>query len=186
MALDFMNILSEWENLGVFNVLLPFLLVFAIAFAILEKIKLFGDKRQINGIIAGILGILFVRNQYLVGLLNRFLPNISMFMIIILMFLLLFGIFAGQHKGFKDSLLGFAMVVSVIFVIWSLSSDFVGERFELPDFLTDLDDTTQSSILFIGIFVVVIWFVTKGDGGSGKESWLEKFKKGVSGGNGGS
>ena len=163
--MSFMDVLNQWENLGVFNVLLPFLLVFTITFAILEKIHLFGQKKQINGIIAAILGILLVRNQYIVGIINRFLPNVSLFMIIILMFLLLLGIFVGQSYGWTDNMLGVAMFISLIFVIWSLSSDFIGEKLGLPNFLTNLDEQTKSTILFVGIFVIVIWFVTKEPGG---------------------
>ncbi len=162
MALNFMNILAQMEDMGVFNIILPFLLVFAITFAILEKVKIFGDKRQINGIIAAILGILVARNQYVVGIINRFLPNISLFMVVILMFLLLFGIFSGEYKGFKGSLLGLAMIFSIIFVVWSLTADFVGERFELPNWLYGFSDDTQAAVLLIAIFVIVIWYVTKG------------------------
>ena len=165
MALDFMSLLDQWENMGVFNVLFPFLLVFAITFAVLEKLAIFQGKRQINGIVAAVLGILVVRNQYIVGLINRFLPNVSLFMIVILMFLLLIGIFAGDSKIFRGSLLGLSAVISLIFVVWSLSSDFVGEKFGLPDWLYGLDEQTKSAILFIGIFVVVIWLVTRDSGG---------------------
>jgi hypothetical protein len=169
---NFMTVLDQWESFGVFNVLLPFLLVFAITFAILEKIQLFGQKRQINGIIAAIMGILLVRNQYVVGIINRFLPNVSLFMVVILMFLLLLGIFVGKSFGWTDNMLGVAVIISLVFVVWSLSSDFLGERFELPDFLTSFDEQTKSSIFMIAIFVAVIYFVTKDSSGKGIWSTL--------------
>lgn len=187
MAFDFMSILAQWEDMGVFNVLLPFLLVFAITFAILEKVKIFGaDKRNINGIIAAILGILVARNQYVVGIINRFLPNISLFMVIILMFLLLLGIFGGAYTGWQGGMLTIAAIVSLFFVIWSLSSDFIGEQFGLPDWLWGFDEQTKSSILMIGIFVFVIWLVMRESGSSGSsgtpgssvtpiESWLDRW-----------
>lgn len=158
---NFLDVLSQWENMGVFNVLMPFLLVFAITFAVLEKLEIFKGKRQINGIVAAVFGILVVRNQYVVGIINRFLPNISLFMIVILMFLLLIGIFMGEHKDWKNKLLPLAVVISLIFVIWSLSSDYIGSKWALPDFLINLDETTKAGVLFIAIFVGVIWFVTR-------------------------
>lgn len=167
---DFMNILSQWENLGVFNILLPFLLVFAITFAILEKIKLFGtagkSNKQINGVVAAVLGILVVRNQYVVGIINRFLPNVALFMIIILMFLLLVGIFRGQHQDTSGWQLKVAVVVCVLFVLWSLSSDFIGQKYEIPSFLYGFDEQTKATVLFIAVFVGVIAFVWY----SGKDS----------------
>ncbi len=175
---DFLGVLDQWENMGVFNILLPFLLVFAITFAILEKIALFaptGQKKQINGIIAAILGILVVRNQYIVGIINRFLPNVALFMIVILMFLLLVGIFSGQAQ-LKGSLLGLGVIVSFVFVIWSLTSDFVGDRYSIPSFLYGFDETTKATVIFIGIFIGVIYFVTREKDGESKPplgKWLE-------------
>lgn len=162
MALDFESLLAQWESFGVFNILLPFLLMFAITFAILEKIELFGKKRQINAIISAILGIILVRNQYVVGIINRFLPNVALFMIVILMFLLLVGVFMGKHEDWSKDWFNYAVGISLIFVVWALSSDFVGSIFEIPDWLHGFDDQTKATVIFIGIFVAVIWYVVKG------------------------
>jgi hypothetical protein len=162
MALDFMNLLDYAESMGVFNILMPFLLVFAIVFAILEKINLFGSgKRQINGIVAAVFGVLVIRNQYIIGIINRFLPNIALFMVIILMFLLLIGVFMGEHKDWAPKLLTLAVIISVIFVIWALSSDFIGQTWDLPNWLYGFNDTTKAAVIFIGIFVGVIYWVTR-------------------------
>lgn len=164
--INFLDVLSTWEQMGVFNVLLPFLLVFAITFAILEKIHLFGtEKRNINGIIAAVFGILVVRNQYVIGIINRFLPNISLFMIIILMFLLLVGTFTGKDNATVERTLGkAAMYISGIFVVWALSSDFVGSIFEIPRWLYGFDEQTKATILFIGIFTIAVIIVLKSGG----------------------
>lgn len=162
MASGFESLLEYGESMGVFNVLMPFLLVFAITFAVLEKLDIFKGKRQINGIVAAVFGILVIRNQYVVGIITKFLPNISLFMIVILMFLLLIGTFVGEHKNWNGKYLHpIAIIVSVIFVIWSLSADYIGSKWALPSFLTNLDETTKAGILFIAMFVGVIWFVTR-------------------------
>lgn len=51
----------EWQQLGVFTVLLPFLLVFAIVYAILEKIELF-KNRGVNMLIALAIGFFAISN----------------------------------------------------------------------------------------------------------------------------
>jgi hypothetical protein len=57
--------------------LFPFFLVFFIAFAILERTKIFGEnKKQINGLTALVIGLIFVSAVYpklVVGKLTMFL-----------------------------------------------------------------------------------------------------------------
>ena len=46
------DMLSQWEQAGFFSYLLPFLLLFALIFGILNQIHLFRENKSINGIIA--------------------------------------------------------------------------------------------------------------------------------------
>jgi uncharacterized membrane protein YozB (DUF420 family) len=173
MAVDFRDVLSLGEEIGAFDILLPFLLVFTLAFAVLDKSKILGKMKQLNVVVSFVIALLFIRNQELVGLVNRFLPNVSIFMIIILMFLLLVGIFVGkEHSGWTGNIMGLAFFVSLIFIIISLTSDSLGDP--APDFLKNIDDQTKGVILFVGVFVIIIFLVTretkeKGDG------YLEKL-----------
>src|SRR3989344_3037156 len=145
------DIFGSFESYGVFDIALPFILIFTVIFAVLQKIKLFGGKKNIDIIVAVVLAFLSVRSVFLVELLNRFLPNIAMFLIIILMFLLMLGTFGGQFEGFKGYMVPIASIISLIFVILALSGDFLGYGYELilPSFLADLfyDYQTRATIL---------------------------------------
>ena len=44
MALDLASILNNWNQMGMFSIVFPFLIIFAIVFAILQKTKIFGDS----------------------------------------------------------------------------------------------------------------------------------------------
>ena len=46
------DFLSKWEQAGFFSYLLPFLLIFALVFGILTRVKIFKDNKVVNGIIA--------------------------------------------------------------------------------------------------------------------------------------
>ncbi len=180
MAVDFRDILNLGEEVGAFEVLLPFLLVFTLSFGVLQKSKILGDLKQLNLVVSFVIALLFVRNQTLVALVNRFLPNVSIFMIIILMFLLLVGIFVGKgHEGWTGNILGIAFFVAIIFIIIAL---FSREPFDiLPPFLADMDDKTRGLILFIGVFVIIIWLVTREPKKEGK-GFLEKIAEELKGG----
>ncbi|MDD5177669.1 MAG: hypothetical protein PHT54_00075 [Candidatus Nanoarchaeia archaeon] len=161
--------------------LLPFLLVFTLVFAVLQKIKLFGkDERNIKGInvvVSLVIALLFVRNQYLVELVNRFLPNVSMFLVVILMFLLLIGLFGGSSK-WKGWMLGLATIVSLIFVIWALTAEKLFGS-SGPSWLSNMDSQTKATILFVAVFVVVIWLVVREPKKEEDSNWATKLLKGV-------
>lgn len=174
MANPLTNFVQYIEKLGVYEVALPFILVFTLAFAVLERSHILGkDKKNLNVIISLVLALFFIRNQYLVALVNRFLPNVSLFMIVILMTLLLFGIIYGKaYSGLGGSFLTIGAILSVIFIIWSLSSDFVGRSgINVPRWLTDISPETKSLIFIVGGMLLLIWWTTKGPketGGSDK------------------
>ena len=69
MVSTFRNVLEFLDTLGVYDVLLPFILVFAIMFAILEKSKVLGTetkgdvtipKRNINSLVAFVIAFFVV------------------------------------------------------------------------------------------------------------------------------
>lgn len=176
------NVLTDFvktmENYGVYDVALPFLLVFTLVFAVLERSHILGDKkRNLNMIISLILAAFFIRNEYLVALINRFLPNVSLFLVVILMFLLLLGIIYGKaYGGLGGSFLTIGAIFSVVAIIWSLSSDFVGRSgVNLPRWLTDITPETRSLIIFIAAFILVIWWATGSEKDSNAESWGKKL-----------
>jgi len=103
----------------------PFLLMFFIIFAVLEKTKLLGEgKKQLNALIAFVIGLIFVvavGPKLIVGNMILFL---SVAIVIIFVFLLIWGFIFGDEKGFKAAnwmkwvlgiLGGIATVVAVVF-----------------------------------------------------------------------
>lgn len=101
------------------NLLLPFLLVFVVVFAILEKTNLLGEgKKSANLIVALIIGLLFIGVQSVVGFTIRLLPLVAVFLVILLGYFLIFG-FIGLHvsKGLQLVLgivFGIALIIAVL------------------------------------------------------------------------
>ncbi len=181
MAFTLFKLLSDWENIGFFHVALPFLLVFTLVFAVLQKTKILGTgSKNFNAIVAFIIGALAVRNQDIVFLIQRFLPNVSMFVVISLMFLLLVGIFGGsEFSGFTGGWLLAAAIISFIFVGWALTAD----SFFAPPWLQDLFFLQDvGSLTLIGVTALVIWLVirdptVKGTPLSEVMDWFTRSKK---------
>ncbi|MBS3107705.1 hypothetical protein J4468_02210 [Candidatus Woesearchaeota archaeon] len=157
MTLD--QIMGQLDKLGFFKILLPFLLVFAIIYGILDKINIFGDaSNKVNPIIALVIAFLVIRTTFFYNMIQRFLPNVSMVLLAILAFLLILGLFTG--KTTHDTLFSVAIVVATIGLIWALVA---GAGFKLPYWLS-LDARNLVWLLIIGAPFVVIWSIVRKGG----------------------
>tara|TARA_Y100000034_G_scaffold135665_1_gene208529 strand:+ start:1597 stop:2136 length:540 start_codon:yes stop_codon:yes gene_type:complete len=144
------------EGTGLFEYVLPFLLVFSIVFAIIEKTNLFGERKGVNIIVALIMGLLFVTQTSLVHTLNLFLPKIALFIIVAVMVLILFGLFgASIEHGFRGILLLLGAIASLIAIYWGLSPSL---GFQLPYWI----EYNWDIILTVVIILIIIFVVTKG------------------------
>ncbi|OGI12743.1 hypothetical protein A3K64_00700 [Candidatus Micrarchaeota archaeon RBG_16_36_9] len=104
--------------------LFPFLLVFFLVFAILEKTKLFGDgKKQLNALIAFVIGLIFVGAVYPKLVVENMILFLTVAMVIVFVVLLLWGFVFGEIKeGFKPAdwmkwILGIAIGVGVVVAV---------------------------------------------------------------------
>ncbi len=104
------------DQIGFTDVFLPFILIFTIIFAVLQKIELFGEgkSRKFNSIIALALAIGVIiphsLNKYppgtdVVQILNTALPNVSLFVVAIVFLLVVVGMFGGRAE-WKNSWAG--------------------------------------------------------------------------------
>jgi len=161
------DLFYQLEGTGLYEYVLPFLLVFAIVFAIFEKTNLFGDRKGVNVIISIIMGLLFVTQTSLVYTLNLFLPKMALFIVVAVMVLILFSLFgASTEKGFGGILLLLGAIASLVAIYWGLSPSL---GFELPYWIQyNWDIILTLIVILIVIFVII--------GGSGKPQRGEGFK----------
>ncbi|MBU2640107.1 MAG: hypothetical protein KKG75_05395 [Nanoarchaeota archaeon] len=179
-TIDFVDFISWFEGIGGFDIILPFLLIFAITFAILDKIKVF-EKKNINTIIAIIVAFFLIMQRDAVLLIQGFLPRVSMIVLTILMVLLVAGAFG---FGFGDSWQGLSVIIAIVSILWALGAS-VGWDVPWLNWFTDQD---VAILLIVGIFVLVIWFIikepkTENEGGAlkGIGSFISSLGKSVGG-----
>lgn len=88
---SFRDVIEQWARFGVFDVLLPLLLVFVLVFAILEKINLF-KNRGVNLVIALILAFFAVTNPYVSIFFMYLFSNLAIGIAILLVMIVLLGV----------------------------------------------------------------------------------------------
>ncbi len=169
--MDFTQFVYTLESYGLTDALLPFLLIFAVVFAILQKVKIFGkDKRNINVILALVIGLLVViphvTNSYppggdVVEIMNNAIPNVSLILISIIMLLILVGVFGSEIDIAGTSLAGWIALISLL-IVGYIFGRAAGWFQYLPNWLQWLDDPdTQALVIILLVFGLLIWFVTK-------------------------
>jgi len=162
----FIRLLESW---GIADVLLPFLLIFTIVFAVLQKTKILGDRKNFNVIIALVVGLAVVIPHVaggyppeadVVDLINIIIPQISLVAVALIMLLLLTGIFAPTWVS--KSISGVLAIISIIavFVIFGGALDW----WESGWLYNTFGEETISLIVVILVFGIIIWFITREPG----------------------
>ena len=102
--------------------ILPFLLVFFIIFAILEKTKLLGEgKKQLNALISFVIGLIFVSVLYPTLVVSNLILFLTIALVSIFVILIIWGFVFGDIKdGFKPETwmkVVLAIVAGIAFIV---------------------------------------------------------------------
>lgn len=102
---------------------LPFLLMFFIVFAILEKTKILTEKKQINALVAFVIGLIFVGAAYQRGMVGNLILFLTVALIVVFVALMLIGFaIQGEPKlppGKGKWVLLVVIIVVAIATIWA-------------------------------------------------------------------
>ena len=95
------------DKIGIYDVVLPFLLVFTIVYAIFEKTKIFGTekfdgkdqtRKSLNAMIAFVIAFLVIASSTLVATISAFASRMVLLLIISVSFLMLVGSFTNPDE----------------------------------------------------------------------------------------
>ncbi len=119
------NLLYQLENMGFFDYVLPFLMIFAIVFAILEKIGFLGDKKAINVILALAVALMALQFQFVSYFFSEIFPRLGVLLSIILVAIILLSLFLDFESPTVKVVIGGLMFIGfIVIVLQSFSSAF--------------------------------------------------------------
>jgi len=181
------------QNVGVADVLLPFILVFTLVFAILEKVKVLGEKgKRYNVMVALVIGLAVVIPHVLspspfdaVSIMNKAFPSVSIFVVAILALFILIGLWSSKSLKWGASAKGWLTIIAFIIVagIFTYAAGWWGQG-TLPNWLNFMNDSgTIALIVIVIVFVLLIAYITGGgkDETSREEKGFSKFIKALGG-----
>ncbi len=113
MSSTLSSIVDFLEEFGLFDVILPFLLIFTIVFGILEKTRIFGvdeidgkqyAKKNLNSMVAFVIAFFVIAAKEVVAVIQTSLPLVALLLLIVFSFLLLAGSFmADKEFSFENN-----------------------------------------------------------------------------------
>ncbi len=185
MASPLQNAITFLRDFGLFDVVLPFLLVFSIIFAILEKTKILGTegkeqtpKRSLNTMVAFVIGMLVVAANKIVTAINEALPNIVLIIIAFVAFLMMIGVFfkseefvlAEKYKGFTLGFVVVSLIILIIILLDSLKLDSKKSWLEwlMEYVVNNISGPIVTSIIFLIVAVAAVVYITRSNGGEKK------------------
>jgi len=165
------------QEFGFFDVVLPFLLVFTIVFAILEKTKIFGTegedkkpKKNLNSMVAFVIAFFVIATKQIVTAIQVSLPQVVLILIVLFSIMMLVGsLFSGEKEfAFEGKVAGFFGGIAALGVILIFANAF-GWLQPLVDYIVaNWNDTLVVSLIFLIIIIGTIFYIV-GMGGSSKK-----------------
>ena len=117
------NILAQWEAIGVFSFVLPFLLMFAIVFMILNSVPLFRGNKGVNAIIALSVALMALQFGFVSVFFSELFPRVGIALSIIMVVIILLGLFIDpDKKGFKWIYVIIGLVLTSVVIFKSLTA----------------------------------------------------------------
>lgn len=160
--------LSELESWGFRDAILPFLLYFAILFAVLQKIALFKDEkgeadRKINGVLSFVISAMIVvphvlgiytKTQDPVLIMYKILPTSTILIVGLAMTALLMGLVDWKPPAPLMLMIGLGAIGIILYIIVSNMFPTLGWRINMTPQL-------QALMIVILVFGLVVYFIVR-------------------------
>jgi len=164
--------------LNYFGIIFPFLLMFVVSYAILQKTKVLSGEATINAMIAMAVSFLGVMSNTVISIVSFIAPWFTVMMIFLILLLLLFAIMgvsekeflaaAKSNKGIQWSILGVSLIILIAGFSVTIGQDFLdagSQQDELGDFEQNIFDIFVNTkvlgmLLLFGISVFTVALLT--------------------------
>jgi len=156
------DVLTQWQAVGVFDYVLPFLLIFAVIFGILQGTNILGKNKGVHVIVALAIGLLALRLGYVQNFFKEVFPRLGVGLAVIIALAILVGLFVNKEEA-KFWGWGFAAVGFIIWLIVTIGS-FQQFSWLGYGFFEDYAGLIIGAVLLIGVIIAVA--AAKSEGGS--------------------
>jgi len=178
----FGGVLTFFADIGLYDVVLPFLLVFTLVYALLEKTRVLGiervgdkeyTKKNVNSMLAFTIAFFVIASAQLVAIISEVVSNMVLLLVLLVCFMLLVGSMhkddkgGFELKGFYKSAFYLIMFVGIILIFLNAMGWLqIGWEYVIYNW----DTQFVGMIILILVIVGLMYFITKSPSGEKKES----------------
>mgnify|MGYP006282968573 CR=1 FL=1 len=173
------GVIEFFDRIGIYDVVLPFLLVFTIVFAILEKTKVFGtekvgdekvSKKNLNSMAAFVISFLVLASSEIVEVITQVSSQMVVLLLLSVLFLILIGSFYKEEddgvflEGNWKTLFMIVMFIAILLIfLQAIKTDSGDSWLEYAfDFMKDnWSSTGVASIILIVFTALIMYWLTK-------------------------
>jgi hypothetical protein len=162
--------LQRLSEMGLFSYILPILLIFALVFGILTKLKIFEENKSVNAIIAISIALMSIQFDIVNVFFSELFPRMGVGLAIILSLIILLGLFIPDKGWVTYTIFGVAGVIFVIVLVKTSSA--VG-------WSSGYWWSSNWEYIAVAIFILVLFALALSSGGQKKseEDPITLFRK---------
>lgn len=152
--MDIQSLLLQWQSIGVFDYLLPFLLIFALVFGIMQKTSLLGGEKGIDVLVALVVALLALQFDFVPLFFREAFPRLGIGLAILFCIMVLLYLFVDStsQKGINYGLMAVGLVISIVIISQSF------QQFNWGGFGLAYDQYVGwivGAVLVIGVIIAV-------------------------------
>lgn len=130
MVFSFANVISDWEAFGVFDYMLPFLIIFAVVFGILSATKVLGGNKGVQLTVALAVALISLRFDYVPLFFSEIFPRFGVGLAVLIVLLIMSAMFIPPQwlNGWYGTMWAVSAAIAVVviykafdFLGWNLS-----------------------------------------------------------------
>ena len=123
----------EFGLLEYFSIIFPAILIFVIVFALLQKIKILGDNKTINALVAIALAFIVLLSQNILNIINFAAPWFVIFFIFMVLLLTVFKLMGASDENIAgvirgDKVVQWTIIALSLIIIISAFSNVYGQK----------------------------------------------------------
>jgi len=177
---SFFDILFQY---GFIDVIIPFILIFTIIYAIAHKVELLGDDKKIHAVLAGVIALGAILPHMLgvrpspVTIMYSAIPSTVVWVVGAVMLLIFMGVFGAKTDPTKSKITGivFIAAIAIIGYIFLQASGIIDG---LPHIPLLEDPAMQAIAVIVLVFGLIINYIVGPSGDqSNKTDWLDEAGK---------
>jgi hypothetical protein len=120
MAFNFGSMFAQWQSIGVFTYVLPFLLIFAIVYSVLSVTRIFKGNQKVAAVVSLAVALLALQFNVVAVFFAEIFPRMGVAISVILVIIILISFFrdpTDPNSGWVNTVLGIIVAIILIVIV---------------------------------------------------------------------